>query len=149
MVAASAKNRRFLKRPIQSGLKKEPHKPMQAADFVHAVGTCLPYQRVDAYVPELQDINDIIKCTCGGTAASAVMHMTAAVDRSNYLTAVSVYDKMGMSEKAKEFLEMYEATMATHDMERSSSEEDPSATEEYIWMMKSHTIQMLTTLRRF
>jgi hypothetical protein len=52
----------------------------------------------------------------------AVKNITGAVDRANFLSAVAVYNIIGMPEKAKEHLQMYEASLATQEMEEASDE---------------------------
>jgi hypothetical protein len=54
--------------------------------------------------------------------ALAVKKITGAVDRANFLNADAVYNSMGMPEKAKEHLQMYEASLATREMEEDGDE---------------------------
>jgi hypothetical protein len=62
----------------------------------------------------------------------AVRKMTGAVDRSNFLSAIALYDKMGMHDKAREHLELYETSIAAKDdiqepTDEEKSDEDESA----------------------
>jgi hypothetical protein len=56
------------------------------------------------------------------------------MDQANYLSAVSVYEKLGMPEKVREYSEMYKVSV------RSMLGKEANKYHRRIWMMKSHMI---------
>jgi hypothetical protein len=68
-----------------------------------------------------------LKAQVNREKAVAVKKITGAVDRANFLSAFTVYNSMGMPEKAKEHLQMYEASLATQEMKEASDEMEDTA----------------------
>jgi hypothetical protein len=71
-----------------------------------------------------------LKAKADRNKAAAVMKMTWAVDRSNFLCAIALYDKMGMHDKAREHLELYKTSLAAKDDIQEPTDEEKSDKDE-------------------
>jgi hypothetical protein len=76
-----------------------------------------------------------LKAKADQTKAAAVTKMTGAVDRSNFLSMIALYDKMGMHDKAREHLELYTKSALLQKMISRS-----------LWMKKKVTRMNLLTM---
>jgi hypothetical protein len=71
-----------------------------------------------------------LKAKADRNKAAAVIKMTGAVERSNFLSAIALYDKMGMDDKVREPQELYKTSLTANDDIQEPTDEEKSDKDE-------------------